>query len=598
MDLGTVLKKVKSGAYKTKAAFTEDLELIWANCLVYNSPINHPLRTAAEALRTKAQNLLKYVSEPLTNGIIGAGVAKNPNRPVLRPGVSRNAPESFVSISAAERRWLMTERGRASKTEDESVDCLHEIEDQPMAISSPPPEPQLVDVAWPERPALIRAPDKMWNWFEIGENAHEDLSFKILNSEMVVCGLPALPFAAQSTRKQKNTKRKNVNSSSNKTSSGLARSIEQNVKTLWEIKKVHRKISDLVIGNYNNTESGPVPLAEDGADSKTGKSRGDDGDTEDEEEDTDISPQFFFQNLPPPETFNSCMASSAGHQAMRQIVSLLIAHVGFDAAQTGALNCLTEVVVQYLSNIGRTLHYFADRFSSSLSASEMIYQTLRANGIGGLDELEGYVRDTTDRYSTKLNEILRKLQIGYVNGLAGPASKVVGDDDFFSKDGEAMMTGEFTNELGEDFFGLRELGLDSELGVSSLKIPSRLFYGRPKTDTNSDLTKPQKHGLELEPRFVKPIEFVELKREWIGQQIGLLQPVYKARCESKDFGLKDDDKVIKLPKIFRPKVPPSGKIPIKRRTAPANNDSQASKKKKIEQQQEQGQADQESKFLS
>ncbi|KAI8460761.1 Bromodomain-containing protein, partial [Phakopsora pachyrhizi] len=39
MDLGTVLKKVKSGACKTKAAFTEDLKLIWANCLVYNSPI-------------------------------------------------------------------------------------------------------------------------------------------------------------------------------------------------------------------------------------------------------------------------------------------------------------------------------------------------------------------------------------------------------------------------------------------------------------------------------------------------------------------------------------------------------------------------------
>ncbi|CAH7686107.1 hypothetical protein PPACK8108_LOCUS20713 [Phakopsora pachyrhizi] len=136
--------------------------------------------------------------------------------------------------------------------EDESVDCLHEIEDQPMAISSPLLEPQLVNVAWPEVPALICAPDKMWNWFEIGKNAHEDLLFKILNSEMVVCSLTALPFAAQSTRKQKNTKRKNVNSSSNRASSGLARSIKQNAKTLWEIKKVHQKISDLVIGNYNN----------------------------------------------------------------------------------------------------------------------------------------------------------------------------------------------------------------------------------------------------------------------------------------------------------------------------------------------------------
>lgn len=37
MDLATVLKKVKSGAYKTKAQFKEDVDLIWANCFLYNT---------------------------------------------------------------------------------------------------------------------------------------------------------------------------------------------------------------------------------------------------------------------------------------------------------------------------------------------------------------------------------------------------------------------------------------------------------------------------------------------------------------------------------------------------------------------------------
>jgi len=36
MDLGTVLKKVKGGVYKTKSAFNDDLELIWTNCFTYN----------------------------------------------------------------------------------------------------------------------------------------------------------------------------------------------------------------------------------------------------------------------------------------------------------------------------------------------------------------------------------------------------------------------------------------------------------------------------------------------------------------------------------------------------------------------------------
>ena len=37
MDLGTVLRKVKTQSYKSKRAFNEDLELIWDNCLIYNS---------------------------------------------------------------------------------------------------------------------------------------------------------------------------------------------------------------------------------------------------------------------------------------------------------------------------------------------------------------------------------------------------------------------------------------------------------------------------------------------------------------------------------------------------------------------------------
>ena len=43
MDLGTVLKKVKGQQYKDKRSFAEDLELIWSNCLEYNSaPVRFP----------------------------------------------------------------------------------------------------------------------------------------------------------------------------------------------------------------------------------------------------------------------------------------------------------------------------------------------------------------------------------------------------------------------------------------------------------------------------------------------------------------------------------------------------------------------------
>jgi transcriptional activator SPT7 len=47
MDLGTVLKKVKGQQYKDKKSFAADLELIWTNCMEYNTL---PVRAALHAL--------------------------------------------------------------------------------------------------------------------------------------------------------------------------------------------------------------------------------------------------------------------------------------------------------------------------------------------------------------------------------------------------------------------------------------------------------------------------------------------------------------------------------------------------------------------
>ena len=37
MDLYTVGRNVKNHRYKSKADFARDLDLIWENCLIYNS---------------------------------------------------------------------------------------------------------------------------------------------------------------------------------------------------------------------------------------------------------------------------------------------------------------------------------------------------------------------------------------------------------------------------------------------------------------------------------------------------------------------------------------------------------------------------------
>ncbi|KAG0151063.1 hypothetical protein CROQUDRAFT_668155 [Cronartium quercuum f. sp. fusiforme G11] len=580
MDLGTVLKKVKSGHYKTKSQFIEDVELIWSNCFLYNSFPNHPLRTAADSLRTKANNLLKFVSEPCSTPHAHSKAA----RPPLRPSSSHSVRQSqtpSLGISLAERRWAASGRGGGAEPIVEDEQGL-----EPILSASSSSKVPLTDnrqqntvILWEEQPALVRQSERMYRfadwdkpgpWQELIETpAHRPLQSALSESDLCIlgdwmdamerslttCQLPELPFEAPiSIGVRKKAKDRDTGLG---VPLGLIQPISANIKTLWDIKRLHRKITAMMSGQQSQ------PWFSSETDEHDFGTADDDAEEEDEEYHVGIDQTLKMSQQIPTEAYSTSLAGEASYQAMRQFVTILITHAGFDASHVGALNSLTEVAIQYLTNIGRTLHFFSDRFSATLSASEMVQQTLRASGISGLDPLEAHVKDDVEKYGNKLKELFRKVEAGY--GPAGLAVKAFGDDDLFARDGEALLTGEFTNELGEDFFGLRELGLDAELGMSALKIPSRLFHGRPADGAEAVSSQPELQS-KPEPRFVKPMPFVQLDRDSIDLQIGLLRGVYRARMESKEFELRDDDQIIgRAPKVIRPKVPPSGKIPIKRR---------------------------------
>lgn len=41
--------------------------------------------------------------------------------------------------------------------------------------------------------------------------------------------------------------------------------------------------------------------------------------------------------------------------------------------------------------------------------------------------------------------------------------------------------GDFAEDIGDDFFGFKELGLDKEFGLSSLSVPLHLLQGRMRS---------------------------------------------------------------------------------------------------------------------
>jgi transcriptional activator SPT7 len=117
-----------------------------------------------------------------------------------------------------------------------------------------------------------------------------------------------------------------------------------------------------------------------------------------------------------------------------------------------------------------------------------------------------------------------------------------------------VVRGQFTDDIGEDFLGLRELGIAAELGLSSLSIPKRLLKGKrnakgPNATYGtrffaiiSFLLTPYRHSAksaEPPPPYPPPQPFVSLTSETVKNQIGLLRGYFEHRLAGLDSLLDD-----------------------------------------------------------
>lgn len=63
MDLSTVLKKVKNFQYAGKEDFAKDLDLIWENCLTYNTSSDSIYRVHALKMRDRTAIVLRKIPD-------------------------------------------------------------------------------------------------------------------------------------------------------------------------------------------------------------------------------------------------------------------------------------------------------------------------------------------------------------------------------------------------------------------------------------------------------------------------------------------------------------------------------------------------------
>ncbi|KAI7863084.1 hypothetical protein BDF14DRAFT_1847660 [Spinellus fusiger] len=251
--------------------------------------------------------------------------------------------------------------------------------------------------------------------------------------------------------------------------------------------------------------------------------------------------------------------------AQRTIVKLL-AHAGFEGAHTGALNIFTDMMTDYMLNIGKTLRSYWDDYGRQMNSEEIIMHTLYENGVPSISALESYIVDDIGRLGSRLEDLHRKLDTSYQDIISGSTDKLEHDTEALLQDEETFMTGSFGEDFGDDYFGFKELGLDKEFNLSAYSIPSRLWYGKDQ-DKGKSINVTSNEPL---PKYLPPPPFTPVASE--KELIGLLQHVFRKKLNDAPRALIEDE-YIPSRNRNRSRYPPTNKNSVMGRKKTAKDGS-------------------------
>ncbi|KAJ9148641.1 Bromodomain-containing protein [Pleurostoma richardsiae] len=355
--------------------------------------------------------------------------------------------------------------------------------------------------------------------------------------------------------------------------SRLAKRIDANIHQMQETRKVCSKISvikqmQIQTQVYANQfpKYNPEPFVE-----------------------ADIEPHFISGEGP-------VMAPEVCRSAMQRSVAKLFYHAGFEELQPSALDAITDIAGDYFTKLVRTFNVYREvekkdavgvyaergaRFQPRFTLEEVILHTLGENG-HDVESLETYAKDDVDRLGTKLGTIHERMK-AHLTDLLRPALTDVGPDGAgaFNDGSEQFVGGDFAEELGEDYFGFKTLGLDKDLGLDSLSVPLHLLQSRVRSQYQATT---QVAGTTTANIFddLPPLEPVT--KESIQEEIGLVKNFFLAKLHANgDQPLVEDEDLPIKQRRPRPRLGATGKIVSPQKRPPKEQIALAKKKKKLEQ---------------
>lgn len=210
-------------------------------------------------------------------------------------------------------------------------------------------------------------------------------------------------------------------------------------------------------------------------------------------------PEPFVEQDIPPHVMNDdgpVINPWISKAALQRSVAKIFYHTGFEEYQPSALDAVTDMASDYFIKIGETLKEYMEapkvpvpdttdvpssgpvQYRTPYTQQEKILHTLAIMGTD-VESLESYIKDDVERLGTKLGVIHDRLRAHFAELLRPALNEGTGDGSNAFNDGsEQFVGGDFAEDIDEDFFGFKELGLDKEFGLASLSVPFHLLQNR------------------------------------------------------------------------------------------------------------------------
>ena len=178
--------------------------------------------------------------------------------------------------------------------------------------------------------------------------------------------------------------------------------------------------------------------------------------------------------------------------------------------------------------------------------------------------------------------VMHERMKAHLTDLLRPALVDAGADGegAFNDGSEQFVTGDFAEELEEDYFGFKELGLDKEFGLSSISVPMHLLQSKVHNVYQGNSANSATAAAMLF-EALPPLQPITV--ESIQNEIGLVKNFFLAKLHANgDEPLIEDEDLPQKQRFPKPRLPPTGKITSPRKRPLKEQAGNAKKKKKLE----------------